>query len=420
MNHPSDKTIATFLESLGYTSNEIPEVCGNDLYCRNHIWWPNEKMKAAAMKVVGDEFKRDVVPHISPKLMKPSMKQEGRLVKSDYDISSKFCGRNKWLGTQISCNDRVAFLVNRHHYSEQQAKINLLKDNCQCSLAHNSTQYTDILQRQQQVTAGESMGTFQNAASKIPQTLIFVDTRFESMSQFPRLVHENVQNTLQLYSNYWNNSDISVWFLGDEQCQQVIEKQNSDLLQFYQTESFGPFKSDICRIAALSERGGYYFDNDMEVVEAMSLPNATFITVYNEEEGKMSASNTFIAATPRHVIFEEVINAMVNYYKTNRRTLEENNVGPTTLWEGYDQAAKKYCDDAGERCNTWSIFDLTQVNLDVHKELYAKVPRRKGWGCCCKFVIHNPNLHKMYFWSRFLGAGGSCRFRGGKTADDIE
>ncbi len=384
----------------------------------------NEEVKDAAMKVVGDEFRREVVPQISPKLTEQSFaKQEGVLTRLDIDVSIEFCGHNKWLGSRISCTDRVSFLVNRHHnMSEQQAKMDLLEDNCQCSLVRNSTQYTDILQLQPQAPMSGSIGigTSPYGGSRIPKTLIFVDTRYHNMTQFSRLVRENIQNTIKVYSSHWNEANISVWFLGDEQCQQVIGRQNSDLLHFYQTESFGPFKSDICRIAALNERGGYYFDNDMEVVEAMSLPNATFIAPSTPV--RKLVSNTFIAATPRHVIFHEVINTMVDYYKTNRRANEKGDVGPITLWEGYEQAAKKYCGVAsGIRCNTtWSIFDLSQVNLDDDKELYPTRSRRKGWGCCCNYVIHNAHLKKIYFWSRFLGSGGSCRFRGGKTADDID
>ena len=185
------------------------------------------------MKVVGNEFKREVVPHVSPTLTEQSSaEQEGRLMKLDSDVSIEFCGHNKWLGSRISCTDRVSFLVNRHHMSEQQAKINLLEDNCQCSLVRNSTQYTDPLQLQPQASTSGSIGTFPYAGSRIPKTLIFVDTRYHNMTQFPRLVRENTQKTMKVYSSHWNEANISVWFLGDEQCQQVIGKQNSDLLHF--------------------------------------------------------------------------------------------------------------------------------------------------------------------------------------------
>jgi len=248
---------------------------------------------------------------------------------------------------------------------------------------------------------------------KIPRSLIFVDTRYHNISQFPRLMRENVNNTIQIYANHWNKTKVPVWFLGDEQCRRVIQEESSQLLQFYLFETFGAYKSDICRIAALHQRGGYYFDNDMEVVEAMSLLNATFIMTIAKKE--KLASNTFIAATSRHVVVQETMNAMLDYYKNNYSGYAERSghMGPKTLWDGYDQAAKKYYN------STWSI-DLESVNLDEHKELYPKMPRRRGWGCCCNYVIHSAKLQKIYFWSRFLGSGGSCRFRGGKTADDID
>ncbi len=248
---------------------------------------------------------------------------------------------------------------------------------------------------------------------KIPRSLIFVDTRYHNISQFPRLVRENVNNTIQIYANHWNKTKVPVWFLGDEQCRRVIQEENSELLQFYLFETFGAYKSDICRIAALHQRGGYYFDNDMEVIEAMSLLNATFIMTIAKKQ--KLAPNTFIAATSRHVVVQEAMNAIIDYYKNNYSGYADRSghMGPKTLWDGYDQAAKKYCN------STWSI-DLEQVNLDEHKELYPKMPRRRGWGCCCNHVIHSAKLQKIYFWSRFLGSGGYCRFRGGKTADDIE
>lgn len=49
------------------------------------------------------------------------------------DIDSKFCGHYKWLNTQIKCTDRLSFLVNNHHMSVHQAKIDLLEQNCECN-----------------------------------------------------------------------------------------------------------------------------------------------------------------------------------------------------------------------------------------------------------------------------------------------
>jgi len=51
----------------------------------------------------------------------------------DGSTVKEFCGSNKWLGSNISCKDRAAFLVSRHHISEQQAETSLLEQGCKCS-----------------------------------------------------------------------------------------------------------------------------------------------------------------------------------------------------------------------------------------------------------------------------------------------
>jgi len=63
----NDIKVAKILKALGYTkSNDIPEVCGWKLNCRNRIWWPDDATEAAAMAVVGKELGRSVVvPWIS-------------------------------------------------------------------------------------------------------------------------------------------------------------------------------------------------------------------------------------------------------------------------------------------------------------------------------------------------------------------
>jgi hypothetical protein len=257
----------------------------------------------------------------------------------------------------------------------------------------------------------------------IPRRLIFVDTRYSSINELPRLVRENINNTIGIYSQYWKNeTKPNIWFLGDEACYTVIQEQYPDLLSYYLSETFGPYKSDICRAAALHQRGGYYFDNDLEVVQAMTAmtPNVTFIMPTMRYNNEYFAPNTFIAATPRHVIIEKTLDVMYQNYRENRTT-EEKIMGPINLWQGYVSASAGYCTTANSGCNaSWSIFNLTQVNLEKNKELYSDIPRRKGWGCCCNYIIHNLELGQIYFWSRFLGSSGSCRFKGGKTADDID
>jgi hypothetical protein len=48
--------------------------------------------------------------------------------------SIEYCGDIKWLDTQLSCNERVQYLVSKKHMSQRDAKTSLLETNeCSCS-----------------------------------------------------------------------------------------------------------------------------------------------------------------------------------------------------------------------------------------------------------------------------------------------
>ena len=54
-------------------------------------------------------------------------------IQGNDDSTVKFCGSNKWLGTNISCEKRAQFLVDTHNMSAQSAKSSLLESGCQCN-----------------------------------------------------------------------------------------------------------------------------------------------------------------------------------------------------------------------------------------------------------------------------------------------
>ncbi len=54
-------------------------------------------------------------------------------IQGNDDNTVTFCGSNKWLGTNISCEKRAQFLVDTHHMSAQNAKSSLLESGCQCN-----------------------------------------------------------------------------------------------------------------------------------------------------------------------------------------------------------------------------------------------------------------------------------------------
>ena len=50
-----------------YRVSEVPEICGPNLSCRNRLWLPAERWDEA-MRLVGAELRRPLVPEHSPTL----------------------------------------------------------------------------------------------------------------------------------------------------------------------------------------------------------------------------------------------------------------------------------------------------------------------------------------------------------------
>lgn len=64
----ADASVAAVLRQHGYIGDVIPEVCGWNRRCRNWLWWPDAKMRAAGMAVVGKDITRRLVDWVSPEL----------------------------------------------------------------------------------------------------------------------------------------------------------------------------------------------------------------------------------------------------------------------------------------------------------------------------------------------------------------
>ena len=68
----------------------------------------------------------------------------------------------------------------------------------------------------------------------------------------------NVQRTVRMHRN------VSHTMYTDDDCLEVLlEQKRHALVHAFRHEKYAPFKSDICRAAALFKEGGFYLDNDV-------------------------------------------------------------------------------------------------------------------------------------------------------------
>ena len=139
-------------------------------------------------------------------------------------------------------------------------------------------------------------------APRIPPTLIFTHHANFFRNKKPRLLYDNVQHTIQEYRRLFNHQlqlarsttttapganrtvfTPKVLFLSDDECRGLVYQAHTDLAQYFDAEPDATQRSKMCRIAALYIHGGYYFDVDLQVMEALDVDLSTtrFVAVAN-------------------------------------------------------------------------------------------------------------------------------------------
>ncbi|GMI24670.1 hypothetical protein TeGR_g13997 [Tetraparma gracilis] len=228
----------------------------------------------------------------------------------------------------------------------------------------------------------------------IPHTMFFTFSHDILATEWLQLdlphFYANIRHTIDAYRGLWGEPDATVRFLDDDACRAVIERVEPKLVPHFDKETQGMYKADVCRVAALYEEGGYYFDIDIAVIEPLALDaDVGFSTAF--EPAKINFFQAFLAAAPRHPILKEALPIMLAYYE-GTHTLH-GDMGTSTLKDAYDAVPK---DKRG------TIRWLHEGQLKFGE--YPELPRQKGTGCCCNYVVHDETDHKPYFWSRIVGS----------------
>ena len=240
---------------------------------------------------------------------------------------------------------------------------------------------------------------------KIPHRLIFTSKHNILERKNPTKFYDNIQRTIQLYRKAWGEPNAPVWFLNDTECRDVIREANSTLLEYFDKESIGKYRADMCRVAALFLKGGYYFDIDIEVVEPVLLSSTTtFSTCETDGMVPRQFFQAFLATEPQNPILKQTFSEIVGWYMDHGTYLKDSGgdirtlmMGTTTLRRAFDNI---------------TVSRRGQVHLlheiDLTRSAQYSLERHHGKGCCCNYVVHDPFKKKVHFFSRFVGAGSNC------------
>jgi len=234
---------------------------------------------------------------------------------------------------------------------------------------------------------------------KIPRRILFTYSHNILEQKSPDDLYQNVQRTIEKYVELWGGQ-IPVWFLDDAVCRSVIQTAKPELLAHFDAEIHGSYKADICRVAALALSGGYYFDVDMEVVQAYEAgDDVGFVTAL--DGSRLRYFQSFLAAEPSSPILLAALDVMIAYYSIPLEDRPDIKVGPETLLEAVN---------AVPASRRGKVAIMEEINLEANKRIYPDVARRAGVGCCCNFVVHDPERTHVYFRSRIIGGSGGSNF----------
>ena len=234
----------------------------------------------------------------------------------------------------------------------------------------------------------------------IPHNLFFTYKYDILKTKDPAQFYSNIMNTVDIYRAASSNLSAPVYFMTDADCRDTIRRVEPKLLQHFDNEEKGMYKADICRIVALYEKGGYYFDVDIEVIEAVQMPgHVGFATCH--ETSRKGFFQAFLAAKPGHPILKEATNKMTDYYEGRLRL--HSFLGPSTLKDAYEALSEEARQDVMlleetslDSTSRWHQLPRRREIQDVSKKRkQPNIPRP------CNFVVHGQ--HRAHFWSRILG-----------------
>lgn len=196
----------------------------------------------------------------------------------------------------------------------------------------------------------------------------------------------------------------------------------------------GMYKADICRGAVLFNRGGYYFDADLLVLRDMRqhLPGqTTFSTCHNARYrgdwwwNSPAPTSTmffqaFMASTARHGVLKLYLQQMNRYYwmkfsgELSRPQLDELDglMGTVMLRRAFDEWVA---------IGPPELLDTVYLLQEEHLNLMRQDPRHamamlvrsigeqwQGRGDGCNFLVYDPHVMQLVFYSRAVGASLSC------------
>jgi len=195
------------------------------------------------------------------------------------------------------------------------------------------------------------------------------------VDDLPPTVRDNVRRTLEL------NAGLRLRFLDDGQCHEFVATHFPDLEPSFASETFGPFRGDICRAAVLALEGGFYADLDLQFRFSFSdlVDNTTtFMSAWSGVD--CDILNALVAVERGSEVMQSVLDAMKAWYSAGASNGKL--MGTQTMMRGLDSFASRACPGVNLRNRTQFDFDCgSHHQIRLYTEALLICPPGGGSEC---------------------------------------
>lgn len=221
---------------------------------------------------------------------------------------------------------------------------------------------------------------------KIPRKLVFthyhpfLDRDPDSWEDDEeRVLAHNVQHSIEMHPG------AEVHFLTDQDCVASLKRTYPSLIPFFQNETEGMYKADICRGSALYETGGIYLDVDVGIRKDLwgdLLKTTEFVTVFVHHKSNYPKHffQAIMGAAPQSPIVHKYLELFHGHYTGNSR-VQKGPLGVILLRRAYDAIF----DDETVASPAAELYQ----EVLYHPELFPDLYPAPTWGTrrACHFVV---------------------------------
>jgi len=241
---------------------------------------------------------------------------------------------------------------------------------------------------------GSSGGLCRKVVPTIPHKLWFASRHELSRKQKH---YDNILHTVQAYQGAWDTDTVEYEIMDGKACMNAIIKSpitgaSSALIKFYKQDQSTIF--DICRAVILQQYGGYFFNEEVEVVEPYLAKNdINFVGVLNPSGLFLTH---FVASAKKHPVMHEIITKYV--------MLAEGTLSLATP----NQSGDIYRDSYNAKIN--HSISKSVLLLEKHLTVMAEIHdvKARDSRSMCNFIITDPELETINFYTRMYTDGRYC------------